>query len=158
MRKEKAMSEPRSQFVYVTYIRAAPERIWDALTQPEFTRAYWNGVWHDAEWRAGGSWKLMFPDGRIADAGEVVEYDPPRRLVLRWRNEFRPELRDEGHSRCVITLEAEGETTKLTIDHSIDRENAKIIAAVSNGWPRLMASLKSLLETGAPLPEPALAR
>jgi uncharacterized protein YndB with AHSA1/START domain len=146
------MSEARSEFVYVTYIQAEPQRVFAGLTEPEFTRAYWDGVWHDAEWRAGGSWKLMFPDGRVADSGEVVEYDPPRRLVLKWRNEFKPELREEGYSRCEITLEPDGPVTKLTIHHSIDRANAKLIEGVSNGWPRLMASLKSLLETGAPLP------
>jgi uncharacterized protein YndB with AHSA1/START domain len=141
-----------SRFVYVTYIRTTPQALWDALTQPEFTRQYWNGVWHDAEWRAGGSWKLMFPDGRVADAGEVVECDPPRRLVLKWRNEFRPELREEGYSRCVIEIEPLGETCKLTVDHSIDRPQARIIEAVSGGWPSLLSSLKTLLETGAALP------
>jgi uncharacterized protein YndB with AHSA1/START domain len=144
------MSE--SRFVYVTYIKTTPAKLWEALTQPEFTRLYWGGVWHDADWRAGGSWKLMFADGRVADAGEVLECDPPHRLVLKWRNEFRPELREEGFSRCVIKLEPLGETVKLSIDHSIDRANAKVIDAVSGGWPQILSSLKSLLETGAALP------
>src|ERR1700679_376041 len=94
-----------SRFVYVTYIRATPQKVWDAITQPEFTRAYWNGTWHDTDWKPGSPWKLMFEDGRVADAGEVIEADPPRRIVLRWRNEFRPELREEGFSRCVIEIE-----------------------------------------------------
>ncbi len=147
-----------SQFVYVTYIKTSAQKLFDALTLPEFTKLYWNGVWHDAEWRPGGSWKLTFPDGRVADAGEVVVYDPPRRLELRWRNEFRPELREEGFSRCVIDIEPDGEVTKLTITHSMDKPGSKFVEAVSNGWPRLMASVKSMLETGVALPEPTVAR
>jgi uncharacterized protein YndB with AHSA1/START domain len=85
-----------SRFVYVTYIRTTPEKLWDALTKPEFTRAYWCDTWQDTTWEPGASWKLMIPDGRVGDAGEVVEVDKPRRLVLKWRNEFLPELRAEG--------------------------------------------------------------
>src|ERR1700760_3489246 len=129
------MSE--SQFVYVTYIKTTPQTLFDALTLPAFTKLYWDGVWHDAEWRAGGSWRLIFPDGRVADSGEVVVYDPPRRLELRWRNEFRADLREEGYSRCVFELEADGAVTKLTITHSMDRPHSPLIEAVSNGWPRL---------------------
>jgi uncharacterized protein YndB with AHSA1/START domain len=143
---------PKSQFVYVTYIKTSPAKLFDALTLPEFTKLYWDGVWHDAEWRVGGSWKLMFPDGRVADSGEVVEYDPPRRLVLKWRNDFRPDLNAEGYSRCEIDIEADGPVCKLTIVHSMDRDGSLLIGAVSNGWPRLMSSLKSLLETGEVLP------
>src|SRR3954453_22974318 len=78
-------------FVYVTFIRTTPERLWSALTSPEFTRKYWYGTHQESEWKAGSPWRLVFADGRVADTGEVVEIDPPRRLVLKWRNEFRPE-------------------------------------------------------------------
>ena len=141
-----------SRFMYVTYIKTSAKKLFDALTLPEFTRLYWDGVWHDTDWRAGGSWKLTFTDGRVADSGEVVEYDPPRRLVLKWRNEFRPDLRAEGFSRCEIDIEVEGPVCKLTIVHSMDKDGSLLIGTVSNGWPRLMASLKSLLETGEVLP------
>ncbi|HTZ72118.1 MAG TPA: SRPBCC family protein [Acetobacteraceae bacterium] len=136
------------RFLYVTYIRTTAEKLWEALTQPEFTRQYWRGIRHESEWKAGASWKLVFPDGRIADSGEVLEYDPPHRLILKWRNEFRPELREEGFSRATLTLEATGETVKLTVLHEIDVERSKLIEAVSGGWPSLLSSLKSLLETG----------
>lgn len=138
-----------STFVYVTFIRTTPAALWRALTEPEFTRRYWDGVYHEAEWRVGGAWKLMLPDGRVGDAGEVVEFDPPRRLVLRWRNEFRPELKAEGDSRCTMELEPAGEAVKLTVTHSIDREESKFIEAVSGGWPVILSNLKSLLETGS---------
>jgi uncharacterized protein YndB with AHSA1/START domain len=97
---------------------------------------------------------MMFPDGRVADSGEVLEIDRPKRLVLKWRNEFNPELKAEGNSRATIELEeANGGTVKLTITHEIDKTDSKFIKAVSGGWPKILSSLKSLLETGQPLPE-----
>jgi len=143
---------PNDTFIYVTYIRTTPEKLWDALTQPEFTRAYWGGIWHDCSWEPGAPWRMMFADGRVADTGEVLEVDRPRRLVLKWRNEFRPDLKAEGYSRATLELEPEGETVKLTVTHEIDRTGSKFIAAVSGGWPGILSSLKSLLETGQPLP------
>jgi len=143
------MSSPSSSFVYVTFIRTQPERLWSALTDPEFMKEYWFGMHVEAEWKAGSPWRLMFTDGRVADAGEVLEADPPRRLVLKWRNEWKPELKAEGHSRCVFEIESVGEAAKLTVTHSIEREDSKLIGAVSGGWPKILSNLKSLLETGA---------
>lgn len=142
-----------SRFVYVTYIRTTPERLWQALIDPEFTRQFWVGTWQECEWKVGATWKLMIPDGRVGDAGEVLEIDPPRRLVLSWRNEFLPELRAEGYSRMTYELEPRGETVKLTVTHEMDRPDSKLIAGVSAGWPQLLSSLKSLLETGESLVE-----
>lgn len=142
-----------SKFVYVTYIRTTPEKLFDALTNPEFTRQYWFGITPESTWAVGAAWKLKFSDGRIADTGEVLEYDPPRRLVLKWRNEFMPELKAEGFSRCVMEIEPAGEMVKLTISHSMDKTGAVFIEKVSGGWPKILSSLKSLLETGKALPE-----
>src|ERR1700722_17303844 len=103
---------PGTQFVYVTYIRTTPEKLWQALIDPEFTRQYWVGTWQDCEWKVGASWKLMIPDGRVCDAGEVLEIDPPRRLVLSWRKEFLPDVREEGFSKLTCTLEPQAETVK----------------------------------------------
>ena len=137
------------RFVYVTYIRTTPAALWQALIDPDFTRRYWLGVRHEADWRVGGAWKLILPDGTVGDTGEVVEFDPPKRLALRWRNEFRPELKAEGESRCTMELEPAEDAVKLTVTHSIDREDSKFIAAVSGGWPKILSNLKSLLETGS---------
>jgi uncharacterized protein YndB with AHSA1/START domain len=142
----------KSSFVYVTYIRTTPEELWAALTTPEFMKKYWFGMNIETDWRVGTPWRLIFPDGRIADAGDVVEIEKPKRLVLRWRNEFRPELREEGYARCVMEIERAGEVTKLTITHEIDRPGSKLISAVSTGWPKILSSLKTLLETGSALP------
>jgi uncharacterized protein YndB with AHSA1/START domain len=140
------------QFIYVTYIRATPEKLWQALTDQTFVRQYWFGMTQDCSWEKGAPWVLKFEDGRIADAGEVLEADPPRRLVLKWRHELIPELKQEGFSRCVMEIEANGELTKLTVTHSIDKQGSKLIGSVSGGWPKILSSLKTLLETGAPLP------
>jgi len=138
----------KSSFVYVTFIRTTPERLWAALTTPEFIKQYWFGMNIESDWKVGSPWKLIFPDGRIADTGEILEFDPPRRLVLKWRNEFRPELTAEGYARCSMELEAQGSAVKLTINHTIERADSKFIEAVSGGWPRILSNLKSLLETG----------
>jgi len=149
----------KSSFVYVTFIRTSPDRLWSALTNPEFTKQYWFGMHCESDWKAGSSWRLLFADGRVADAGEIVEADRPRRLVIRWRNEWKPELNAEGYSRCTFELEpvveAGGDVVKLSITHELDRPGSKLIEAVSGGWPRILSNLKSLLETGHVLLKPA---
>jgi uncharacterized protein YndB with AHSA1/START domain len=137
-----------SSFVYVMFIRTSPDELWSALTSPEFTQKYWFGFHQDSDWKAGSSWKLVSPDGRTTDAGEIVEIDPPRRLVLKWRNELRQELKAEGYARCVVEIDPAGDAVKLTITHTIDQDKSKFIDAVSGGWPRILSNLKSLLETG----------
>jgi uncharacterized protein YndB with AHSA1/START domain len=144
-------AEGKSSFVYVTYIRATPERVWQALTEAEFTRQFWAGTWQECAWKVGVPWRIMIPDGRVGDHGEVLEIEPHRRLVLSWQNEFKPELRAEGYSRLTYELEPQGDMVKLTVRHEIDRPQSKLIDAVSGGWPLILASLKSLLETGESL-------
>jgi uncharacterized protein YndB with AHSA1/START domain len=140
-----------SEFVYVTYIRTTPEKLWQALTDPQITRQWWCETVQDCAWKPGATWKLMVPDGRVGDEGEVVEIDPPRKLVVTWRNHLFPEMTAEGYSRMQYVLEPTGDTVKLTLVHSIDCKDSKLIKGVSSGWPALLASLKSLLETGEPL-------
>ena len=139
----------RSTFVYVTYILTTPEKLWSALTDEEFMKQYWFGMHCESQWTAGSSWKMVSGDGRIFDDGEIIESEPPRRLVILWRHQITPELRAEGESRCTMELESSGEAVKLSITHTIEREPSKFIAAVSGGWPKIIANLKSLLETGS---------
>src|SRR5262245_53253719 len=136
----------RSTFVYVTYIRTTPEKLWAALTDAEFMKQYWFGVRCESEWKAGSPWKMVYADGRITDAGEIVESDPPRRLVIRWQHQDRPELKAEGPSLCTMDLEPGAGAVKLSITHTIERDPSKFIAAVSGGWPKILSNLKSLLE------------
>ena len=142
-----------SKFVYVTYIRTTPEKLWDALIRPEFTRQYWTGTHQVSDWKPGADWKLMIPDGRIGDSGKVVEFNPPRRLVVTWENQFIPELKAEGHSTCTYELEPAGSAVKFTLTHEMPKPDSKLICAVSEGWPLILASVKSLLETGECLAE-----
>jgi uncharacterized protein YndB with AHSA1/START domain/DNA-binding transcriptional ArsR family regulator len=138
----------RSEFVYTTYIKATPQKVWEAITNPEFMKQYWFGSHYESDFKAGSPWRLVFPNGDTADAGEILESDPPKRMVIKWRNEWRPELNAEGDSRCTFEIEAIGNATKLTVTHVIDRDGSKLIEAVSGGWPRILSNLKSLLETG----------
>jgi uncharacterized protein YndB with AHSA1/START domain len=140
----------RSTFVYVTYIRTTPQRLWSALTEDvEFMKQYWFGVHCESQWTAGSSWKMFYPDGRLVDAGEIVEADPPKRLVIRWQHQNKPEHKAEGDSLCTMELEPIGPAVKLSISHTIERERSKFIEAVSGGWPKIISNLKSLLETGS---------
>jgi uncharacterized protein YndB with AHSA1/START domain len=150
----------RSTFVYVTYIRTTLEKLWSALTKAEFMKQYWFGTHSESQWTPGASWKHMVSDGQVLDSGEIVEAEPPRRLVIRWRNQHRPELEAEGDSLCTMELEPSGPAVKLSITHTMEREGSKFIEAVSGGWPKVMSNLKSLLETGSavlndPYPAPA---
>ena len=139
----------KSQFVYVTYIRTTPEKLWSALTDNQFIKQYWFGMCCESQWTAGSSWSLVSDDGQIFDTGEIVEAERPRRLVIRWRNMRKPELTAEGDSLCRMEIEQSGTAVKLTITHTIEREPSKLVEAVSGGWPKVVSNLKSLLETGS---------
>src|SRR5690242_5601061 len=101
-----------STFVYVTYIRTTPEKLWSALTDVEFMEQYWFGMHCESQWTAGSPWKMVSGDGRVFDSGEIVEADPPRRMVIRWQNQIRPELKEEGDSLCTIEIEPSGTAVK----------------------------------------------
>jgi len=145
----------KPEFVYVTYIRTTPEKLWAALTDPQTIRKFWFGMTAECDWKPGSSWRLMFEDGRVADAGEILEAVPGKRLVIRCRNEFKPELKAEGYSRCTMEIEMAdyypdfgGKAVKLTIHHQLEGEGTKFVEAVSGGWPKVLSNLKSLLESG----------
>src|SRR5690348_2846300 len=106
---------PKSTFVYVTYIRTTPEKLWKALTTPEFQRQYWFGMHCETDWKAGSPWKLINEEGKVYDSGAIVESDPPRRLVIRWQNEWNPEFKADGPSLCTMELEPASSAVKLTI-------------------------------------------
>jgi len=142
------------RFVYVTYIRTTPAALWSALTEPEFTRRYWFGFTLDSDWETGSAWTMRFADGRLNTAGEVLESDPPRRLVLSWRKECDDALLAEGTARATFEIEPVHESTRLTVTHEIDRDDSRLIRSVAGGWPMILASLKSMLETGEPLADP----
>jgi uncharacterized protein YndB with AHSA1/START domain len=139
----------RSTFVYVSYIRTTPEKLWTALTDAEFMKQYWFGMRCESQWTPGSSWRMVSSSGQVSDAGEIVTAEPPRRMVIRWQHQTRPELKAEGESLCTMELEPVGAAVKLSITHSIECEPSKFIEAVSGGWPKIISNLKSLLESGS---------
>jgi len=137
------------RFIYVTYIRTTPEKLWQALTETAFTRAYWWGMFLESDWKKGSRWSMKFADGRPNTSGEVLESEPPHRLVLDWNKVSSPELTAEGPARATFEIEEAGGMVKLTVTHEA---GPKLLAGVSDGWPKILASLKSFVETGEPLP------
>jgi uncharacterized protein YndB with AHSA1/START domain len=140
----------KSEFVYVTYIKTTSERLWDAITNTEFMKQYWFGARCESDWKAGSPWRMVYESGQVTDSGAIIESDPPKRLVIKWRNDWKSELKAEGYSRCTFEIEYDpvNNATKLTVTHVIDKKPSKLIEAVSGGWPKILSNLKSLLETG----------
>jgi uncharacterized protein YndB with AHSA1/START domain len=147
---QKVKSRMKSEFTYVTYIKTTPEKLWNAITDPEIMREYRFGTHAESDWKPGAPWKMVTETGQILDTGEIVESDPPRRLIIKWRIEWKPELKSEGYSYCTFEIEPEptGSATKLTVTHVIDRSPSQFIEAASVGWSKTLSNLKSLLETG----------
>nr|WP_285617275.1 metalloregulator ArsR/SmtB family transcription factor [Kineosporia sp. NBRC 101677] len=153
-----------SDFVYVTFIRSGPERVWRAITEPEFTKQYW-GVEFRTDWRKGSPIVWSFQGIEMADPEQVVlEAEPYTRLSFTWHaitpefaakvgidEETRDRLVREPRTTATFTLEPqEGGVTKLSLLHT-GRPGSSIVEMVEQGWPQTLASLKSLLETGSPL-------
>ena len=136
-----------SRFVYVTYIRTTPEKLWDALTKPEFTRAYWYGCHPESRWEKGAEWRLFAPDHRLTDSGEILEIDRPRRLVLSWRNELFAEMRAEGHSRCTFEIVAMDDSVKLSVIHEIDTPKSKLKGASKSMLSMSKTELEKMAHT-----------
>jgi len=138
--------------VYVIYIASTTEKVWQALTDPAFTRQYFGGFSIEVEPRTGGAFCLREPDGRVHISGRVVEWSPPRRFSCTWLIEGMPEFRELPV--CLVTYEIAqaGAAVKLTMAeaHSWDIPDA-ILQGGRTGWPAILSGLKSVLETGKPL-------
>jgi uncharacterized protein YndB with AHSA1/START domain len=138
--------------VYVTYIAATPEKVWQAVTDPAFTRAYFSGFAVDVEPKVGGAFRLLAPDGSVHIEGEVVEWSPPARFSCTWKVVGMPGFRDLP--ACLVTYDFEqaGECVRLTMTeaHQWDIPDG-LLSGGRSGWPAILSSLKSLLETGKAL-------
>lgn len=139
------------RFIYVTYIRTTPQRLWQALTERQFTEQFWYGLSVECDWQQGSTWRLMTPSGTAAHTGRVLEVNPPSKLVLAWRHEFIPRLKAEGHTRVSFDIKQLDEMVKLTVAQESDPGAGATIGVMAHGWPLLLASLKTLMETGASL-------
>jgi uncharacterized protein YndB with AHSA1/START domain len=138
--------------VYVTYIAATPERVWQALTTPELTRKYFWERSIELEPKAGGEFALRLPDGRVNVQGKVVDYDPPCKLSVTWGVRWPEEF--NKLPECLVTYEIvrAGKPARLTMTESHSWEVPEaILSGGRTGWPAILSGLKSLLETGKPL-------
>ena len=142
------MSKP--EFVYITYIETSAEKIWDALTDGDFTERYWFGHRVTSDWKVGSPYRFTDPE-RPSPKGKVLISDPPRKLAYTW-DACSDELKHERISRVTFDLEPRGDVVKLTVTHDNLDEGGKTFLGISEGWPMVIASLKSILETGRPLP------
>ena len=136
----------RPEFVYTTYIETSAEQLWLALTDGDFTERYWFGHRVSSDWEAGSPYKFVH-QGADSVEGNVLMADPYTRLVYTW-NECKPAAKRERTSRVTFDLEPRGKVIKLTVTHDNLDEGGKTLRDISGGWPMVLASLKSLLETG----------
>jgi uncharacterized protein YndB with AHSA1/START domain len=139
------MSKPK--FLYVTYIAAPPEKVWEALTKADLTEKYWFGFRVSAEGKAGEQMTAVSPAGTEVHRDPIIESDPPRRLVYGWKPLYK-DMPDERPSRVTFTLEPFKNQTRLTVVHDEFDEGSKIFGMIGKGWPAVLSSLKSFLETG----------
>ncbi len=148
--EERAMTTPPT-YVYVTYIKASPEQVWQALTDADLTARYW-GHRNESDWQEGSTWRHVRTDGSgIADVtGTVLEVRRPERLVVTFPGS--DEQRNGTPSRVTFTIEPHEDIVRLTVRHE-DIPTAADLEALSAGWPAVLANLKSLLETGDVLPQ-----
>lgn len=142
----------KPSFVYVTYIATTPEKLWQALTDGEFTPQYWGGRRIESTWRVGSPVKHVREDGGVDWQGEVLQSDPPRLLSYTFHMLISEKHGSEGPSRVTFELEPMGSVVKLTLTHDNFESEKPTHETTRHGWPAIMASLKSLLETGNPLP------
>jgi uncharacterized protein YndB with AHSA1/START domain len=138
--------------VYVTYIAATPEKVWQALVDPAFTKQYFFGFAVDVEPKTGGRFLLRYPDGRTHISGQVIDWSPPRRLSVTWLVEGMKEFGELPECLVSYDIEPSGEAVKLTMmeSHSWDVPEA-ILKGGQTGWPKILSALKTVLETGKPL-------
>ena len=156
-----------SQFVYRTWIRTTPERLWQALTMPEFTRQYWNTEFI-TDWQPGSPMTWIYDGTRIDDpAQKVLEAEPGKRLAFTWHTfspEFAAAVGLDGEMRAtllaeprsvvtfeILPVEGTADLVQLVVTHTSEAPDSALIGMIAEGWPPLLSSLKSLLETGAPL-------
>jgi uncharacterized protein YndB with AHSA1/START domain len=146
----KTLVKPR--YVHAIYIKTTPERLWQALTDPELTKRYYFGGGVESEWKPGSRYEFRHgQDGSLQIEGDVLEAEPPRRLVMSFKAVWDDDVRQDAPSRLTMEIEPMGDACRLTVvHHDFDGETATY-QQVSGGWPMITSSLKSLLETGEPL-------
>jgi len=143
----------KPQYVYVMYISTSPETLWNALLDPKMTAQYWQHK-NVSDWKPGSKWEHRACDdkGTLRLVGKVIESSPPRRLVVTWAAPADA-AQEEKHSRVTFEIEPIGEVVRLTVTHDRLEPGSEMLQAIRKGWPKVLSSLKSLLEVGRPLPK-----
>jgi len=144
------VAKPR--FVYVVYIAASPRKVWNALLDPAMTAQYWQHE-NRSDWKKGSTWEHRRTGGKgeVDLVGKVVECTPPRRLVVTWA--FPADAkRAAGYSRVTYEIAKDRGITRLTVTHDRLQAGSAMLEGITEGWPKVLSSLKSLLETGKALP------
>ncbi|MFT3771133.1 MAG: SRPBCC family protein [Minicystis sp.] len=147
------MTTTKPDFVYVTYISTTPEKVYDALLDGEMTKLFWGRSRNVSDWKPGSRWSQQSYDdpSEVDVEGEVVEADRPRRLVLTWKSNH-PAFKDAKPSRVTFDIEAAFGAVRLTVTHDEIEAGSPMLKVLSGGWSAILSSLKTLLETGQPLP------
>ena len=142
------MSQEKTSFVYVTYIRSTPEKVFEAITRPEVARRYW-GHENVSDWKPGSAWQHVRANEErtVNIVGKVVEVSAPRRLVISWASPSRAED-PAAYSRVTFDVEPYEGMVRLTVTHDELEAGSAMAQGVQRGWPIVLSSLKSLLETG----------
>jgi uncharacterized protein YndB with AHSA1/START domain/DNA-binding transcriptional ArsR family regulator len=154
---ERPMPAPAPKQVYEIFIRASVDRVWQGITDGELTKRYYFGTAVETDLTVGGPFNYLEADGSKMIDGEVLEVDPPRRLVTTFAAKWDPALVDDPPSRVTFELTPMGELTRLTLTHDgFENENATFRDVAVDGWSYLLSSLKTLLETGEPMPKIAM--
>jgi uncharacterized protein YndB with AHSA1/START domain len=138
--------------VYTIYIAATPEKVWQALTTAEFSRKYFFGFAVEAELRVGGAFVVRAPDGSVHIDGEVIECEAPHKLTITWNVNWPGLVEKLGVTLVTYEIEPAGNAVRLTMTEAHDRPiDEDILSGGRSGWPAILSSLKSLLETGEAL-------
>jgi uncharacterized protein YndB with AHSA1/START domain len=143
------ISKFKPAIVYAIYIASTPEKVWQALTSAEFSRKYFFDNAVEVDQKVGGTYIVRTPDGALHISGEVIEYDPPRKLTVTFNVSWPALVEKLGPTLVTYEIEQAGDAVKLTLLQSHDREiSDDILEGGRQGWPAILSSLKSLLETG----------
>jgi uncharacterized protein YndB with AHSA1/START domain len=142
------MSKEKTSFIYVTYIRSTPQKVFDAITKPEIARLYW-GHENVSDWKPGSGWQHVRANEQrsVELVGKVVEVQPPTRLVMTWANASQAQD-PESYSRVSFDIVEYEEMVRLTVTHDELEAGSGMAKGITQGWPAVLSSLKSLLETG----------
>ena len=155
-KREEANLDPRNfkpAIVYTIYIASTPEKVWEALISPEFSRKYFHGLAVEIDLKVGGAFVMRNPDGSLHISGEVIECDPPNKLTFTFNLNWPALTEKLGQTLVTYEIEPAGDgTIRLTLKQAHERPlSDDILSGGRAGWPAILSSLKSLLETGEAL-------